>query len=211
MDKQHAQMVSDNFYHVFNRAIGSEKLFISIENYRYFLQKLKFYVVPVADVFAYSLLPNHFHLTIRIKPAEILTAYFKSKKGRTFDAQKHTMSQFIMQCFSNWLNAYTKAFNIMYERKGGLFMDYTKRVELKTESDITNVILYTHQNAVHHGLRKEIGQWPFDSYTTILGFGPTSLMRTEVIEWFGSIELFEEFHKQPIEPRTHKILSKLNE
>ena len=209
MDKYHSPLVADNYYHVFNRAIGREKLFISTDDYEYFLQKLKCHTLPVADIFAYSLLPNHFHLVMRINSQDILAAHFQSKKRKPFDALTHDISDFNMERFSNWLNGYTKFFNNKYDRKGGLFIDYTKRIEAKSDADITSFILYTHQNAVHHRLRKEIGQWPYDSYQEILGRGPTFLMRTEMIEWFGSAQRFEEFHKQPVHPRTYKILRNL--
>ena len=75
-----------------------------------------------------------------------------------------------MEQFSNWMNGYTKAFNKMYDRKGGLFIDYMKRTEAETDADITSFIFYIHKNAVHHGLSKKIGDWSFDSYQSILSF-----------------------------------------
>lgn len=207
MDKYHTPLLADNFYHVFNRAVGSEKLFITSGNYYCFLQKMKRHILPVADVFAYSLLPNHFHLFIRIKPHEALEAHFEDIKRYPFDYQRHDMPDFLMERFSNWLNGYTKYFNHLYDRKGSLFIDYTKRIEAQTDSDITNIILYIHQNAVHHGLCAEIGEWPFDSYNTLLNGGITSLMREEIIQWFGSKERFKEFHRQPITIRTYKIIT----
>jgi hypothetical protein len=38
---------SDNFYHIYNRANGADKLFRSKENYHYFLQKYQQYISPV--------------------------------------------------------------------------------------------------------------------------------------------------------------------
>ena len=203
MNKHHIPLVADNYYHLFNRAIGREKLFISYENYRYFLQKMVLHVLPVADLFAYSLMPNHFHLLIRIKPHKNLAAHFKLKKARLFIPEKHNMADFIMERISNWLNAYTKAFNKVYNRKGSLFIDYTKRSEARSEADITSFILYIHQNAVHHGLNKSIGRWPNDSYQNIIGRQLTYLMRDEVIAWFGSKRLFEAFHNQHVNLRKY--------
>ena len=54
-------------YHIFNRGNNSEKIFFEEENYRYFLKLLKKYIVPVADIYAYCLLRNHFHFLVRIK------------------------------------------------------------------------------------------------------------------------------------------------
>lgn len=198
MSKQHIPLLPDTFYHLFNRAIGNEKLFLSNENYYYFLEKMIQHIIPVADLFAYSLLPNHFHLLIRVKPEDNLVAHFEKKKRKKFEREKNSLPDFIMEQFSNLLNGYTKAFNKMYDRKGGLFIDYTRRSEAKCDADLTSFIFYIHKNAVHHGLTKTIGQWPFDSYNAFLCDTPTDLMRQEMIDWFGSKKLFESFHKQMV-------------
>ncbi len=59
--------VPDNYYHIYNRANGDEKIFKSEENYRFFLEKFQFYIVPIADVFSFCLMPNHFHFLVRFK------------------------------------------------------------------------------------------------------------------------------------------------
>ena len=188
----------DNFYHLYNRAIGSEKLFLSEENYRYFLDRMKFHVLPVADVWTYSLLPNHFHLMIRVKEKELILDLFSKKKKKAFNAKLHDLPDFIMEQFSNWLNGYAKAFNKRYRRKGGLFIDYTKRKIALVDADINRFIFYIHKNAVHHGLVRKIGDWRFDSYLPLLSDNPTWLMREDVMAWFGSKEAFIDFHAQPV-------------
>lgn len=55
------------FYHVYNRGINGETLFREERNYRYFLNKYAHHVTPVADTYAHCLMPNHFHLLIRIR------------------------------------------------------------------------------------------------------------------------------------------------
>jgi REP element-mobilizing transposase RayT len=163
------------------------------------------HILPVADLFAYSLMPNHFHLLIRIKPADNILSFFEIKKGQPFNEKENNLSDFIMEQFSNWLNGYTKAFNKMYNRKGSLFIDYMKRVEAGTESDISSFIFYIHKNAVHHGLKKIIGDWSFDSYPAILSEKPTDLKREEVIGWFGSKQSFIDFHKHPVNLKIKEI------
>ena len=60
---------AEHTYHIFNRANGYEKLFLSGENYRFFLEKYRHYIGPVVDTFGYCLMPNHFHFLTRIKSA----------------------------------------------------------------------------------------------------------------------------------------------
>lgn len=194
----HTPLLAGQFYHLFNRAIGKEQLFLSADNYVYFLGKLKQHILPVANVFAYSLMPNHFHLLVKIETENELIKYFKFKKGQPFDPLLHSLPDFTMEQFSNCFNAYVKAFNKLYKRKGSLFIDYVKRSEAARDSDITSFIFYIHKNAVHHGLTEKIGQWPYDSYRAILSNQATALKRKEVIEWFGSYKQFIDFHNQPV-------------
>lgn len=57
----------DQVYHIYNRANGNENLFRESRNYRFFLQKYFAYINPVAETYAYCLLPNHFHAMIRVR------------------------------------------------------------------------------------------------------------------------------------------------
>ncbi|HMK05283.1 MAG TPA: hypothetical protein VK489_13865 [Ferruginibacter sp.] len=199
MPNYHVPLLPDHVYHLFNRAIGSEKLFKTDDNYRYFLFKMAQHILPVADIFTYSLLPNHFHLLIRIKHENHIISYFELKKRKKFNSARDPLADFVMEQFSNWLNGYAKAFNKMYDRKGALFLDYLKRSVVEKDSDLTSFIFYIHKNAVHHGICKTIGVWRYDGYQAILSKKPTLLLRDELIEWFGSKELLVKFHNQPVE------------
>ncbi len=64
------------FYHLYNHANGNENLFRNEENYLFFLKKFAFYVNPIADTYAYCLMPNHIHFLIAIKEEKELEAYF---------------------------------------------------------------------------------------------------------------------------------------
>lgn len=195
-------LLPGNFYHVYSRAVGDEKLFRSDENYRYFFFKLLQYIYPVAQIWTYSLMPNHFHILIKVRDYEIIEEYFEFKYGKKLDPSIHSSSRFIMQQFSNFLNGYAKAYNKMYQRKGALFMDYIRRSEAKNDEDITSFIFYIHKNAVHHNLASHIGEWKFDGYQAITGNYPTDIEKRQVIEWFGSLDLLKKFHKQPVELRS---------
>ncbi|OLY94008.1 hypothetical protein SAMN05444008_110184 [Cnuella takakiae] len=53
-------------YHIFNRAVGREQLFVQPGNYDFFFSKLQHHIAPCAQILAYSFLPNHFHLMVRL-------------------------------------------------------------------------------------------------------------------------------------------------
>ncbi len=52
------------YYHIYNRGNNKQKIFFDDENYLFFLSKFKKYLIPNIDVFAYCLMPNHFHFFI---------------------------------------------------------------------------------------------------------------------------------------------------
>lgn len=63
-------------YHIFNHANGFENIFTEDENFRFFLDKYNQYILPIAETYAYCLLPNHFHLVVRIRRKEVLEEVF---------------------------------------------------------------------------------------------------------------------------------------
>lgn len=201
MPPYYQPLLPDNIYHLFSRAVGSEKIFLSSDNYPFFLKKLKQHTCGVCSFYCYSLLPNHFHLLAKIKDEASVIKHFEEVKKTAYQLLQHDLPDFIMERFSNFLNSYTKAFNKTYKRKGALFMDYMKRSVVNKSSDFATYIWYIHKNAVHHGIARGIGEWHFDSYRSILSEAPTDLLRGEVIDWFGGRVGFITFHQQEVRTR----------
>ena len=55
------------YYHIYNRGINSCVLFEHEEDFRRFLSLVEKYILPVADIYAWVIMPNHFHFLIRIR------------------------------------------------------------------------------------------------------------------------------------------------
>ena len=201
MNEYHQPLLPNHTYHLFSRAVGSEKLFIEPKNYLFFLNKLKLHTSSVCSFYCYSLLPNHFHLMVRIHEEGILIQHFEEVKKKQYQADKHDISDFVMERFSNFLNSYTKSFNKVYNRKGALFIDYMKRSQVRCDEDFTAFVWYVHKNVVHHSLAKKIGEWTFDSYNTMLSEAPTVLLRQDILDWFGDKEAYIKFHQQEIQKK----------
>ena len=49
-------------YHLYNQGVNREKVFFHDRHYQYFLDKIKTHICPIADVLAYCLMPNHYHI-----------------------------------------------------------------------------------------------------------------------------------------------------
>lgn len=186
-------------YHVVSRATGNELLFKEQDNYRFFLRRFEKYISPVAEIYAYALLPNHFHFLIEIKPYEVLLQLCYSNKKLVPESKLQELLQtFVMQQFSNLLNSYSKAFNKKYNRKGSLFMDYLRRVQIADDEQFLATVFYIHKNPVHHGLCKNIQDWRWSSYNDILSDTATKIERQKITDVFEGREKFIAYHDQPI-------------
>jgi len=181
--------LSGEYYHVWNHAVGSDLLFKSDDNYRFFLSKYAHYIAPIVATHAYCLMPNHFHLLIHIPHEEQLSRYAETE-ALIF---KNT-HQFVMQRFSNLCNSYVKAFNKQRNRRGALLEDYLKRQAVSTQEYYANLMPYIHNNPVKDGFVKRPEEWIYSSFNAILSEQPSLLNRTEVLKWYGNRDYFLEAH-----------------
>jgi REP element-mobilizing transposase RayT len=142
------------------------------------------YIDPIADTFAWVLMPNHFHLLIRLKDTDEIDL--------TGLKPPH-------QYFSNLFNAYTKAFNKRNNRHGALFERPFKRKLIEDESYFKQLVLYIHNNPVHHGFCSHPIEYGWSSYLTCVSPKPTNLKRDETIEWFDNEANFKSVHNKAVE------------
>ena len=176
------------FYHIYNRGINGENLFVEERNYRYFLQLYIQHIHPVANTYAYCLLRNHFHLLVRMKT---VTEFEQDLSGGTNETcQNMTPLKPPHQYFSNFFNAYTKSINKAYGRTGALFERPFRRVEVIGKTYFKNVVAYIHRNPQHHGFVDDFREWPYSSYDVVLTEKPTRLQRDVVLDWFGGPQEF---------------------
>jgi REP element-mobilizing transposase RayT len=209
--KYHDKFHSDRYYHIYNHAVGNENLFITEENYSYFLNKYSHYAYPVVKTIAYNLLPNHFHCIIKIRDTETLIQHCKEliklknenntagkgnlKRLTVYDEEKFNAHEFVMQQFKNMFSGYAQAINKQQKRKGALFLDYLKRKEVNNESYLRNLITYVHYNVVHHGLCKKADDWKYSSYRIPLSSAMTKLERETILQLFETKEGYKNYHQ----------------
>lgn len=67
MPHRKTKFFNDCYYHIYNRGVNHSNIFLTKRNYYFFLEKVKQYLLPYADIVAYCLMPNHFHLLILVK------------------------------------------------------------------------------------------------------------------------------------------------
>lgn len=192
--QQFEPLEHNNYYHIYNHGVGGRDLFRDANNYEYFLELYDKYITPVAETYAWALMPNHFHLLVRIREVEeyLHLTGFENLSGVENIKPLH-------QHFSNLFNAYTKAYNKYHESRGALFERPFKRKLIDNDEYLQQVVLYIHNNPVHHGFCEHPLEYPWSSYLTCTSKKPTKLKRDLVIKWFDDRKNFVAAHEQQIE------------
>ena len=146
------------FYHFYNRGNNKQRIFFERENYHYFLRTFGGYFPEgIAEVCAYCLMPNHYHLLVRL----------------TSDCNYSRL----MQYFGI---AYVKAMNRRYERCGHLFQGRFKAKLVDSDEYLLHLSRYIHLNPQCSNLVRKAEDWEFSSYRLYLAEKEhESLTRTE--------------------------------
>lgn len=196
-----AKFSESSIYHIYNRTNNREALFLSPENYLFFLRRYDDYLSGILDTFCWCLLPNHFHLLVRIKMEQDIRKYIESKEYRLqtpsekqFLDKKIQLGELTERAFKRFFQSYSMAFNKQYNRSGNLFYKPFKRVEVNKDSQFTQTVVYVHANALKHQLVKDFTLYKWSSWQSILSELPTRLLRNELLDWFGGKDRFMRTH-----------------
>lgn len=175
--KNHIKLESGNFYHIYNHANGIDNLFNTDRNFSYFLNKYKLLIEPFAETYAYCLMPNHFHILVKIKDEAELQSEILNPKNLS-------VSELVSNQFRRLFTSYAKSINEEQMRAGSLFRQNFKRINVKTEYYLIHLIYYIHANPVYHGFVERVEEWDFSSYHEICA------QKSELINWEAVLDLF---------------------
>jgi REP element-mobilizing transposase RayT len=180
------------YYHIYNRGNNGDNLFYQPRNYFYFLKQYDLYLSDYLETYAYCLLPNHFHLLVKVRDWDDLPA----NKQYLQHGSKHlsTPETIISELFRRFFSAYARAIKTQEERTGSLFQKNFKRKPVLSEAYFTNLVAYIHRNPQKHGISSDFKEYPYNSYNRMLMPQQTRLKKAEVIGWFGGINGFQVFH-----------------
>ncbi len=196
MKKHTEPMTCDTFYHIYNRGINGENLFREERNYGYFLSKYAEYVQPIAETYAYCLLRNHFHILIRIRKSEDII----QNLGKNLDIYATPIevadeaSKLVSKQFSKLFNSYAQAINKAQTRTGGLFEEPFRRIPIKNERYIKELVYYIHTNPQKHGFVESFTEYPHSSYHSHILTAKTRLNRDDLIGRFGTKDEYQKYH-----------------
>lgn len=198
------------YYHVYNRGNNRERLFYGEDNYRYFLKKYDSFLSDFTDLFAYCLLPNHFHVLIRIKAETEILENAVRLKIPSFQKMevlgRLEAGRIVSDQFRRLFITYSMAINKQQSRAGSLFQKKFKRIQVDDDPYFTQLIFYIHNNPVHHRLHPSLQDYKWNSYPRFLLDKPSKLCKKEVLEWFGGKKAFVEFHQRDWNPENMKDL-----
>jgi len=172
----------NNIYHVYNQGNNKQLIFFSRRNYEYFFRKIRLYIIPYADILAWCLMPNHFHLMLFVNNTLLVNT-----QGMTNSHALSVRSVSLNDSIGIMLRSYTRGINKERGWSGSIFRKYTKAVNLTyregicpswfSNNGITQAFVdqpekeypqvcfdYIHYNPVNHGFVYNPEEWVFSSY-----------------------------------------------
>lgn len=177
--------VENGIYHVYNRGVEKRDIFLDDQDYRVFLHLLKFYLSPLSinikhplsnlpnytlirprplanlggkvDLFAYCLMPNHFHLLIKQSTINGMT-----------------------QLLRRLITTYSMYFNKRYKRVGYLFQGRYKAALIIEDSYLLHLSRYIHLNPAEL-IRSNLVSYPYSSYAYYLGIKKAPWIKPDFI------------------------------
>ena len=186
-------------YHIYNQGNNRRKIFLNHDNYVFFLKKIKTYIHPYADIFAWCLMPNHFHLMVLVNEVEIVISNNPGSKKRSFNNSIAIM-----------LRSYTHAYNNQHNFSGTLFRSKTKAECVNCSEGITPAFLtingitqinnknpkqqypqvcfdYIHQNPMKAGLVKQEADWEYSSARDYAGMRDGKLVNKKLAKEYVEV------------------------
>jgi putative transposase len=193
-----AKLEPGKVYHIYNHAVGYDNLFEEPGNYTFFLLRWKHYLAPYMDVFAYCLMPNHFHVIGRLKPmSENVQAAIQKEntsKARAYLKGEEPANRFYEDQFRRLFTSYSKAFGKSRNRAGSLFRAKFKRVLIRNREHLLDKILYVHHNPIHHGFCTSYTDYFYSSYHDYLAVSD-DFIYLPALKYFQHKDAFVQAHE----------------
>lgn len=164
-----------NYYHVYNRGVAKQNIYLSDKDRKRFLDRSKKYAKKFnIKALSYCLMPNHFHFLLKQQGNDSLA-----------DFMRHL------------LVAYSMYFNKRHERVGPVFQGRFKAKIILKDSYLLQLVRYFHQNP--RGILssgEEISNYKWSSYKNYLGFRKEVFLDTRfVLNYFSKSNPKKDFRR----------------
>lgn len=179
----------ESYYHLYNRGVAKQEIFLDEQDYKVFLSYLKTYLSApekADEVFpsrqpknffkrvkllCYCLMPNHFHLLAWQKEIDTLTSFMRAI--------------FIK---------YSVYFNKKYQRVGPLFQGKFKAVTITAEPQFIYLSKYIHRNPFVITSSSELEVYPYSSYRNYLGIINQTWVNTgDILSYFSQSKMNDSY------------------
>lgn len=175
---------SDSYYHVYNRGVAKQRIFLDQADKRYFLKLIDRHLNPLSEVkdqysapyrkfdesvelLCYCLMGNHYHMLIYLK--DDLTA--------------------ITELMRSIGTAYTMYFNLKYKRVGPVFQGTFKAARITSDSYLLHISRYIHLNP------REYTTYKYSSLPVYLGNAEQPWLKPQKIQSLFDSSDYMEFLK----------------
>lgn len=224
MPARFTPLVTDQYYHIFNRGVNKQPIFQGVRDYKRAVDILEFYSLnpklrfskflllsqeertnfmdslrkindKLVDIICFCLMPNHFHLL------------FSQKKD-------NGISKFM----ANLQNSYTRYFNTKHERVGPLLQGQFKAVLIEDDNQLLHVSRYIHLNPYSSFVVKDLvslEDYQWSSFPEYLGIADKEICEKKIVlDHFKSTQDYKQFvfdqadYQRKLEKIKHLILEK---
>lgn len=225
MPGRNIPLISGEIYHVFNRGIASQPIFLQKRDYQRFLDTVFYYQnknIPIryskflnlsriiknkifdelyqkknclVEIISFCLIPNHFHLLLK-------------------QNDKDGISKFV----GDLSNSYTRYFNVKNKRSGPLLQGKFKAVRIETDEQLLHVSRYIHLNPYTSFVVKTVDELPSYFYSSLGEYWKIRniqiINKDLILSHFKSLKSFKEFifnqaeYQKHLDKIKHLILEK---
>ncbi|MDO9576356.1 MAG: hypothetical protein Q7J16_00550 [Candidatus Cloacimonadales bacterium] len=139
--------IKGEIFHIYHRSIESFLLFKEDEDHEWFMDRFqKKMIIYPTSVFAYCLMPNHFHFLLRQ------------------DSEKP-----VYRIFNDSLSSYVRHYNFKYKHRGILLDGHLQHVNVKSNQYAAYLCQYIHYNPKKAGLVNDPVDWKHSNYLEWIG------------------------------------------
>lgn len=201
MSDRRTPLVTGEFYHIFNRGVARQPIFLSKYDYQQALLALSYYrftkppirlsrfknlslvergkllkelktTEKLVEIISYVFMPNHFHFLL-----------------------KQTADNGISIFLSKLSNSYTKYFNTKHTRPGPLLQGIFKSVHIESDEQLLHLSRYIHLNPAATGVIREdeLFSYPWSSLPNFIKGESPLVFLEPVLAHFSSKEDYKKF------------------
>lgn len=197
-------LIAGEIYHILNRSVARQPIFVFHKDYKRALDILEFYIYqkPLLRFSHYNRLPDKqkvdFIQNLKARgKKQIKLLSFCIMPNHFHFLIKEIQPNGITTFMRNLQNSYAKYFNTRSERSGAVFQSMFKAIRIETEEQLLHVCRYIHLNPMTAYLIKDLNElevYPWNSFKYFLKSADQEVVDAKfILDYFPSIKKFKDF------------------